>query len=285
MRIFIAIFSLSFVLITAEGSRCLEPNLSKSLVLRHRVVVLPVSQISKENTKVAAILKMPDPLILFPKEGVVMDVREWATAVDLTRIEVSKSEYMRLVEPNHGEDTEIMNDNEPDIILLVSYGIAEIDRKLFVRLIEASSGQVIYTSDVADSELKGAIQKSVAGIEEKLLTLSWRCRVVGTSKKQMVINRGSLDGLREGIELIGYSLKGTPQNRSKEPQELLLMKYGEEKGLYKVVEVRDDYAKVETVTIDNILAIGDILEMPEVKTKEWNLKSRGSKIWEKRYKK
>jgi len=97
----------------------------------------------------------------------------------------------------------------------------------------------------------------------------------------MIINRGSLDGLREGIELVGYSLKQAPKNRYQDPVEAMLMKYGEKAGLYKVVEVRNNYAKVAANKGSHILVEGDILEMPEIKLIERNIQTRGSRTWEK----
>ena len=268
-----------------------NPALNQSFVLRHRLAVVPISSYSKKKPEVSALIKILDPKILFPEEGVIIPIEDWATVIDLTKSEVDKSDFMRLVElpainEKRGQKSKLFSSlaDELDLILLVKYGAAGNKRRVFFRLLEADSGHLITTTDKTSLELSEAVHNALAEIEDHLLTMAWRCRVIAVTNKQMIINRGRVDGLREGVELVGYSIKKQASVDVQEPEELLIMKYGEKKGLYKVIETRNEFSRIVPANEGGqILSIGDILEMPEVRLKERDIKSRGSRVWDKIY--
>ncbi len=215
-----------------------------------------------------------------------MEREDWASVVDMTKEVLSKSDYLRVVEvPRTLAKKEVLSasDDRPDLIVLVSYGIANKERKVFVRLLELSSGQTVFSAESEGRDLRAAIEKSLSGLDEWLLTQAWRCRVIGVRNEEVIINRGYLDGLREGAKLNGYSVGNVPKD-SKESDEAVLLKYGTQAGAYIVTEVRNNFAKVKSSEGKRTLREGDILEMPEIRLIERNVKTRGSRIWDSIYK-
>jgi len=264
-----------------------EPELGGMLILKHRVAVMSLSELSKDKEKAALLLKTPDPLTYFSNEGVVMELDDWASVVDLTKGELSKSDYIRVVEiPRTLSKKEIDSESNdhPESIVLVSYGITEKRKTMFIRLLEVSSGQTVFSTETEGHEMRIAVQNGLSKLENWLLTQAWRCRVIGDRESEAIINRGRLDGLRKGIKLIGYSIRGVPRE-NKESDEAILLKYGTLVGTYIVTEVRNNFAKVKAAEGKGTLREGDILEMPEVRFIDPAVKTRGNRLWDKIYEK
>jgi hypothetical protein len=264
-----------------------EPDLAGMPVLKHRVSVVSLSELSRDKQKASLVLKNPDPLVYFQEEGVMMDLNDWASVVDLAKSELTKSDCLRVMELPKSlsrKDIDANSSEQPALVMLLSYGTAGKERRLYSRLIELSSGQSVFSTESAGPDLRIAVRESLRKIENWLLTQAWRGRVIGVRNDEMVINRGRLDGLREGARLIGYSLKGAAKG-TKESEEALLLRYGDRLGTYTVVEARNNYAKVKLTEGKRLLAEGDILEMPEMRLIERDIRTRGNRMWDKIYEK
>lgn len=269
-----------------------DPLLMKSLILRHRLAVLPISSKSGTAPSMTTLIKILDSRIIFPGEGVTISTEEWATIIDLTKSEISKSNYLRLVDlPIDGDKKakeskpiSLVSD-EADLILFVSYGVDKNRKRFFFQLVEAFSGSLIYTAEANAPEIGEAIRKALFDIDDRLLRMPWRCEIISVTGKHMIINRGDIDGLKEGIELVGYSMKSQPKSGKPESEELRLMKYGNKKGLYRVVEVQSNFSKIVPSAGNENLAKGDILELPQIKIRDRDMKTRGRQMWDKIYKK
>ena len=165
---FLMVFLLSSVAGRIYADK-MEPSLMGSLVLSHRLAVIPVSSYTRKEPNVAALIQLLDPKIIFPEEGVIISPDDWATVVDLTKSEVSKSEYMRLVElPALVEKADDISNtfsslsDELDLILLVRFGGFGDKRRVFFRLLEAGSGHIIHTFDETALDVSSAVQKALA---------------------------------------------------------------------------------------------------------------------------
>lgn len=261
-----------------------QQELGGMLVLKHRIGVISLSEIAKDKKVASLIFETTDPLIYFRKEGVVMEMDDWASLTELSKREFAKSDFLRVVELPRVPTKKTVEENRPEYVIVLSYGVADKGRRIYIRMIEASSGQSMFSMDAGGADFGIAMREIMTGLEDWLLTQAWRCRVIGTQQREAVIDRGWLDGLREGVQLIGYSIQGAPADIH-EPDEAILLKYGTRIGTYTVVEVRNNFAKVRGGAEEKPLHEGDILEMPEVRMPERDVKTRGSRIWDKVYQK
>jgi hypothetical protein len=254
-------------------------------VLKHRIAVIALSELSKEKERYSILFKSDDSIHYMAEEGTLMEAGDQASIVDLIKGELSKSEFLRVVELPKTlakKDIETNSGDQPGLIALLSFGVSKQERKLFTRLLEVSSGQTVFSVETAGADFRTASRECAASLDNWLLKQAWRCRVIGVRGHEMVINRGRLDGIREGTTLVGYSFKGQ-SGISREPEEESILKYGTRCGTYTVVEARNNFARVKAVESGRILGKGDILEMPEVVMPERDIKSRGSRIWDKIY--
>ncbi len=255
-------------------------------ILKHRVTVLSLSELSADKEKAAIFLKKTDLLVYLPKDGVVMEEGDLASVVDLTKGELSRSDYVRVMEvPRTLSKKEVTpeSSDRPELVVLVSYGITGKGNKVFVRLLEVSSGQTVFSTQAEGHDLGTAVRQSLSGVEDWLLTQAWRCRVIGVRGGAVVINRGRLDGLREGAKLVGYGMRGVPKG-DKESDEATLLKYGNRVGTFIVTEVRNNFAKARADGGKMTLREGDILELPEVRIPDRDVRTRDNRLWDKIYK-
>jgi len=120
-------------------------------------------------------------------------------------------------------------------------------------------------------------------IENDVAARAWRCRVIETAGDKMIINRGQLDGIREGDAFQGYKLDAAYKQAEPVPDELLLMKYGAKAGKYKVTEAGNLFSKIESADNAPQLSPGDILEQPDIWLKDRKRESRNKRVWDKIY--
>lgn len=262
-------------------------NLNKMVALKHRAAVMSMSELSKDREKAEILIKSHDVLVYSRDEGLLLEKDDLASVVDMTKEVLGKSDFLRIVEmPLTLSKRDLESDvgNSPGLVILVNYGSSGKEKRVFTRLLELSSGQTIYSTEARGVDFRAAVQKGLADLEKWLLTQAWRCRIIGLRKKEMIIDRGRLDGLREGVELIGYTLAESPRGRQ-ESDEAMLLKYGTKVGTYTVVEAKNNYAKVRATDGNKLLGEGDMLEMPEVRLADRDIKTRGSRMWDKIYEK
>ena len=129
-----------------------------------------------------------------------------------------------------------------------------------------------------------AIRNALADIEGELAMMPWRCHVTGVREQQMIIDRGYIDGLREGAELQGYAMDSIENaGRAAMSDEEFLMTHGMKAGSYRVVEAGQNFSKVEPVDNAPVLKAGDVLQTPEIRFKDRLRKTRGQRAWDKLY--
>ena len=209
------------------------PALMQSVVLKHRITLLPVNLNDERDKNRSIILKLTNAGIKFPDEKTKISRVQLSTAVDVTKKEMARSEFIRLVDlgllkdeaqPGKADFQSVAS--ETDMVLLARYIAKKNKKSVFFRLVDSGTGQLLLTSDAAASGFDAAVRKALNKMDDYLLTRAWRCEVEAVSGDGFIVNRGELDGFIEGIELVGYTMKAAPKSSGKEPVELRLMKYG-----------------------------------------------------------
>jgi hypothetical protein len=172
----------------------------------------------------------------------------------------------------------------PDYLLIAVFGTGNEGRKVFLRLVEPCTGNVLSTADAVAGKFEESIPKALKKIEDDVALFAWRCRVIETAGARNIINRGRLDGVRNGDEFQGYKIDpGQGKQNVMMPEELLIMKSGVKSGKYKVVEEGQQFSKVEPVGGAPLLSAGDFLEQPDIWLKDRKRESRGKRTWDKIY--
>ncbi len=250
-------------------------------VLRHRlaVVALPSSG-GPTNQANTILVKSEAWQALLLNEGITITPDEWATAVDLTKATLGKSDTFRVVEMSVAGGAA---ENAPGLVLLARYGVGLNGTRAFFRLVEANSGTLLTSADATATAMKDAIEMALSKIQSEAALLPWRCHVVGVNGDLMVIDRGRLDGLRAGDEFIGYSLDKAPENAMALPDEQRIMQYGKRTGIYRVVEDGQVFSKAQATENAVALQAGDILELPEIRMRDRGRNLRGRRAWDNLY--
>lgn len=265
------------------------PALMQSVVLKHRITLLPVTPKKGQDKNQPIIIKFTNAEIKFPDEKTQISPVQLLTAVDLTKKEIARSEFIRLVdlgllrdETQPGKKAFQSVASETDMVLLARYSRQKNKTKVFFRLMDSGTGQLLMTSGAVASGFDAAVRNALEKMDDYLLTRVWRCQVEAVSGDSIIINRGELDGFVEGIELSGYTMETAPNSTGGEPVELRLMKYGIKGGFYRVSYVGEMYSKLTASSGAKSLKKGDILELPAIKKREERV-SRGSRVWDSIY--
>ena len=250
-------------------------------VLRHRVAVVAVPPAgTSTNQPNTLLLKSEAWKALLLDEALTITPDEWATAVDLTKAVVGASDTFRVVElPTRAGS----GASAPGLALIARYGIGLKGKRVFFRLVEADTGTLLKSADATAAEMKTAIEDALSKIQGEADLLAWRCHVVGLNGDLMVIDRGRIDGVRDGNEFVGYSMAKAATNAPGLSDEQRIMQYGKRAGTYKVVEEGKAFSKVEPVGDAAGLKAGDILELPEIRLNDRGQKSRGKSFWNRVY--
>lgn len=274
----------------AEEAAALPPQ---GVPLKHRVsfVAIPSATGTATDAAPAFIVKSESWKALSLLEGVVISGDDWATASDLTRATLAKSDLFRVVEVpktwsgvveplKPGKAVEGM----PSMLLLARYGIGANGKTAYFTLVDPFSGGTVKQAQATAADMREAVDKALAELEREAAMRAWRCRVIGVKDKQMVIDRGRLDGLRAGQQFLGYKIEAAADAPAL-AEEAWLMMHGKRTGSYKLVEEGQEFSKVEGVESAPVLAAGDILEIPEIVLKDRGKASRGTRTWDKIYEK
>jgi len=255
-------------------------------VLKHRVYVAVVPPApEKKHQGNVYIFRLQGWKTLLLKEGVLIDEKDWMTAIDLLRAELNGSEIFRLMNSDFISVSDI---NEPEknyLAMIARFGVATRGKRAIIYLLDSSTGDILYTAEAWESTMQKAIHRAISELEEKVLFTAWRCSIYDRTSNGMIIRRGELDGLREGQVFSGYSIdargkKGKPAN-----MEFLVMKYGKKSGRYKVSEVQQSFSRVVPLDGAPLLDKGDILELPSIKFNERKRDSRRRRLWDRIYSK
>ena len=286
------VLTLSAVNVSGQDQNKAETgSMFQSNVLRHRIQIVAVSPDKKEREGVDSfILKTDGWRALLLHEGVSINQEEWANALDLFKIEAGKSSVFRLV--NIGIDRAKKEGAEQDdcsertsqpLFILARFGVGTVGNRVFINLIDGSTGNTILTADHFGASMQQAIRKALVGMEEEVALMTWRCRVVGQGKNAMIIDRGRLDGLRRGQQLIGYAMDANAKQKAGMDPELMIMQFGTRKGLYEISEEGQEFCKATPVANAPLLSTGDILELPSVKIPDRQRDTRDRRVWDKIY--
>lgn len=268
-----------------------DPLLLRSNVLKHRVYVVPVPPDKKPENENAFIFKTEGWKILLLEEGITIEPGEWARAVDLLRSEIYKSEIFRPM--NSDFDISAYSEKSSgrdkfrgaDLLLLARFGVATEGYRIFVYLVERATGNTVYNSDALGSTMKEAISKVLTELENEMSLHAWRCRIIDTTNTEMIIDRGSLDGLEKGQKFAGYEISRKNRENSSVSSEYLIMRYGSKKGIYVVKEAGQEYSKVVPAGDAPLLKSGDVLALPGISFKKRQMNTRARKVWDRIYKK
>jgi hypothetical protein len=249
-------------------------------------LVIDLTDDSEDTLDPSTVVNIFGSGIKIPKKRVLLSRRDLDEVAENVKTELSRSELIRIVdnpfrEGKREELDKAIAEDELDLILFVRYPLNDSFKEIYFQLTEADSGYSIHFIEAKAKTYDEAIRKALSDLEEKLFKLPWRCKVIAIKDKGMIINRGYLDGLHEGIKLVGYSIKPNKDQTNFEPEELILMKYGKKEGLFRVIEVKRHYSIVEPDSDEDMLAPNDILELPEIRFEDRDIKSRGSQTWDK----
>jgi hypothetical protein len=265
--------------------------LLQSEVLKHRVEIhaVPPPERRDENVNVF-IIKTEAWRELLLDESVTIEPHEWINIQDLIKREVSSSDIFRVTNNGlarlKGEESSELKAIDvvgAPLIMLVKFGIGQRGKGLFIYLVNAGTGNTLYTTSAWGQDMRTIIRKMLAELEEKVLFMAWRCKVVDRRGNEMIIDRGRLDGISKGQKLIGYSISADAWKSPPVSQELFLMKYGTRRGVYVVSEEGEEYSKISPQDSAPMLREGDIVEMPAITFKKRERDTRGRRIWDKIY--
>jgi len=227
---------------------------------------------------------------LLLQEGVTLKEEEWASASDLTKVAIGGSGLFRVVEVppawRDGKEFPKWNasaNNLPDQFLFARYTVGTRGRGIYLRFVDPYSGATLAQSQSTASDMSIAIRRALAELENEVALLPWRCRITGVRNGTMVIDRGYLDGLRDGQQFVGYAIDRTSKGTVAVADEQSLMVYGTKTGSYRLVETGRNFSKVQPVRGAPLLDKGDVLELPEIRLKDRTRNSRGKRLWDKLY--
>ena len=264
----------------------------KDTTLRHRVAVVavPPTADSPANSP-DFVVAFEAWKVLLDKEGVTITPGDWATALDATKSVVGKSDVMRVMELplawSQLKSAPGITPGEtqaPALLLLSRFGISTSGRTAYFKLADPFTGVVMADASSTAPDMVQAIRNALAEIEGDLAMMPWRCHVTGVREQQMIIDRGYIDGLREGNELQGYAMDSVENSaRAAMSDEEFLMTHGTKSGAYRVIEAGQNFSKVEPVDNAPVLKTGDILQTPEIRFKDRLRKSRGARAWDRLY--
>lgn len=297
MTIKAQLFTALTLVLLASSSRAADPapqgpGSLDSVPPMHRVAVLAVpSSSSAEGDVPKFIVEFDAWKTLLVDEGVLLKDEEWAGAVDLARVAIGKSDLFRVVdfpagwsrkEKEPGWDPS--DKNAPDKLVLARFTVGSRGRGVFLRLVDPYSGLSMAEAEAMATDMSMAIDKAISEMENEAAMFPWRCRVSGVSGDNIVINRGYLDGLREGQRFFGYSIKGDTELKSLVSDEESLMLNGARTGEYEITEAGRNFSKLKPVEDAPVLEPGDVLEIPEIRLDDRRRKSRGKRLWDNLYK-
>ncbi|MBW1743722.1 MAG: hypothetical protein JRJ47_09890 [Deltaproteobacteria bacterium] len=273
------------------GSEPVEAASIQSDVLKHRVQVVAVPPDRTEKEGITTfVLETEGWKALLLEEGISISKDEWASALDLLRTETASSSVFRLVKSGIGVlrkgGTQGHADSDsalPPLFLLARFGVGTSGNRVFVNLVDGSTGNTILTADDVAESMQEAIRKALVELEEEAALMPWRCRVVGQTKNAIVIDRGYLDGLRKGQQLIGYSMNPEAKKHVGMAPELLIMQFGTRRGSYEISDEGQEFAKATPVAGAPLLSDGDFLELPAIRIPDRQRDNRGRRVWDKLY--
>jgi len=268
-----------------------KPGL-KTVPPRHRVAVLTVPRDATEGeTPPAFVLKSDEWKALLARDGIAIGENEWAGAGDLLKAAIAGSGLLRAVDMpaswKSGKTEPGRDAKAPDALLLARFGVGDRGRSVFLRLVDPHAGTALAQVDARAQNMKSAVEKALKDLEDEISLLAWRCRITGVAAagKAMVIDRGYLDGLREGQRFVGYALEGEAKEHAGLSDERALMLHGRKRGMYELAEVGQNVSRVEPVDDAPALAVGDVLQLPEIRLGDRVRRSRGRRLWDKLYRK
>lgn len=268
-----------------------EPGL-KTVPPRHRVAVLTVPRDATEGeTAPAFVLKSDAWKALLAREGVAIGESEWAGAGDLLKAAIAESDLLRSVALSaswkSGKEAPRRDAQGPDALLLARFGVGDRGRLVFLRLVEPYSGAALAHADARAENMRRAVEEAIEDLEGEVSLLPWRCRITGVDEAgtAMVIDRGHLDGLRRGQRFDGYALEGKAKDGVDVSDERALMLRGRKKGQYELTEVGQNVSRLTPVDEAPVLAVGDVLQLPEIRLGDRTRRSRGRRLWDRLYRK
>ena len=262
----------------------------KDVTLRHRIAVVAVPPTADSPAgSPDFVVAFEAWKVLLDKEGVTISPGDWATALDATKTVVGKSDVMRVMELawqqlKSAPGVTPGETQAPALLLLSRFGLSTAGRTAYFKLADPYTGAVMADASSTAPDMVQAIRNALADIEGELAMMPWRCHVTGVREQQMIIDRGYIDGLREGAELQGYAMDSIENaGRAAMSDEEFLMTHGTKAGSYRVVEAGQNFSKVEPVDNAPALKAGDVLQTPEIRFKDRLRKTRGQRAWDKLY--
>ncbi|NQT92564.1 MAG: hypothetical protein HQ559_07375 [Lentisphaerae bacterium] len=276
----------------AQGETAAGATGLKTVPPRHRVAVLTVPHDGAESeTAPAFVLKTDAWKALLAREGIAIGENEWAGAGDLLKAAIAGSGLLRTVEMpaswQGGKTAPTRDASAPDALLLARFGVGNRGRSVFLRLVEPHAGVALAQVEARAENMKRAVAKVLKDLEDEMSLLPWRCRITGVDMagKAMVVDRGYLDGLREGQRFVGFALQGEAKDRAGLSDEKAMMLHGRKKGVYELTEVGQNVSRVASVDGAPMLSVGDVLQLPEIRLRDRTRPSRGRRLWDKVYRK
>lgn len=279
------VFMFTFLLLPLSGQDYNSGAGSGSAaVLKHPVAVIAVPAGGNAMQIPAFIEKLEIWKNMKTEEGVALPVEEWATTIDLLKQKIADSNAIRVMELPASAENSKTRIAMPDYLLMAKFGTTpDGGKRVFLRLADPCSGAVVSSSSAFGAKFEDAIDKAMRTIENDAAMCAWRCRISEVSGNAMIINRGRIDGVRAGDTFQGWKITSDSKIDITVPDELLLMKYGQKTGKYKVIEEGKLFSKVEAVGDAPLLAAGDVLEQPDIWLKDKKRESRAKRVWDKIY--
>lgn len=279
-KILFSLLSLSAILAMAQDYNT-GAGATSAPVLKHPVAVIAVPAGGNSMQVPAFIEKLEIWKNMKTDAGVALPVEEWATTLDLLKQQISDSNVLRVMEMPADNNKNSM----PDYLLMAKFGTTpEGGKRVFLRLADPISGAVYSSASGAGLKFDEAIRQAMKTVENDAATCAWRCRIAEVSgNNTMIINRGRIDGVRNGDSFQGWKIAPEGNANPAMPIELLLMKHGQKAGQYRVVEEGRLFSKVEPVGEAPMLNPGDVLEQPEIWLKDKKRESRAKRVWDKIY--
>jgi hypothetical protein len=111
----------------------------------------------------------------------------------------------------------------------------------------------------------------------------WLARVVSVQEGTVVMDRGQLDGVREGQEFAASVVAASPTNAPPVSEERRLLESGRAAGRYAVVETSANYAKLRPLEGAAALKAGDVVQLPEIRLRDRQRTTRGRRLWDRLY--
>ena len=170
----------------------------------------------------------------------------------------------------------------------LSYNIetAGNTRTFYLNAVDPVTGTLVLAADGVGATLEGAINGAVQQLQKKSLTQPWSTRVVAKRGTQVMIRKGSGDGLIVGQKMKGLSLSDGDDSTmlaQLKPEEILML-YSDSAQDYTVVQVKDSIALLAPVEeTSQSLVPGDWLMVPGLELTDPDAKTRSSELWNSLY--